>query len=189
MPVILVFNSDYDRKSAISSSELRINSQIRAREVRLIDDEEQNIGVVSLQQAIEMAEEAGLDLVEVAPNAKPPVCKIMDYGKFQYQQQKRERNRRKNQKAIQVKEIQLRPKTDDHHLGFKVKDARRWIEEGMKVRIKVKFRGREITHSSIGLERLNRISAELADVAVVEQRPSLEGYNMTMVLAPIPEKK
>jgi translation initiation factor IF-3 len=135
------------------------------------------------------AEEAGMDLVEVAPNANPPVCRIMDYGKYQYQQQKRERNRRKNQKAVQVKEIQLRPKTDDHHLGFKIKDARRWIEDGMKVRVKMKFRGREVTHSDIGRERLNDIIAQLNDVAVVEQRPNLEGYNMTMVLAPIPEKK
>lgn len=136
-----------------------------------------------------MAEEAGLDLVEVAANANPPVCRIMDYGKYQYQQQKRERNRRKNQKTVQVKEIQLRPKTDDHHLGFKIKDARRWITEGMKVRIKMKFRGREVTHSDIGRQRLNNIIKELNDIAVVEQRPSLEGYNMTMVLAPIPDKK
>ena len=128
-------------------------------------------------------------MVEVAPNADPPVCRIMDYGKYQYQQQKRDRNRRKNQKAIQVKEIQLRPKTDGHHLSFKVKDARKWISEGMKVRVKMKFRGREVTHSDIGRERLDAIIKELDDVAVVEQRPNLEGYNMTMVLAPIPEKK
>ncbi len=113
----------------------------------------------------------------------------MDYGKYQYQQQKRERSRRKNQKAVQVKEIQLRPKTDDHHLSFKVKDARKWISDGMKVRVKMKFRGREVTHSEIGRERLDAIIKELNDVAVVEQRPNLEGYNMTMVLAPIPEKK
>lgn len=136
-----------------------------------------------------MAEEASLDLVEVAPNANPPVCRIMDYGKYQYQQQKRERNRKRNQKTVQVKEIQLRPKTDDHHLGFKIKDARRWISDGMKVRIKMKFRGREVTHSDIGRERLEEIIKDLDDVAVVEQKPNLEGYNMTMVLAPIPDKK
>jgi len=144
---------------------------------------------VSIDDALNKAADAGLDLVEVAPNAKPPVCRIMDYGKYQYQQQKRERSRRKNQKAVQVKEIQLRPKTDDHHLGFKIKDARRWIEDGMKVRVKMKFRGREVTHSDIGRERLDGIIAELDDVAIVEQRPNLEGYNMTMVLAPIPDKK
>jgi translation initiation factor IF-3 len=136
-----------------------------------------------------MAEQSGLDLVEVAPNAKPPVCRIMDFGKYQYQQQKRERNRRKNQKAIQIKEIQLRPKTDDHHLGFRIKDARKWISEGMKVRVKMRFRGREVTHAEIGFDRLNAIVEELKDIAIVEQKPNLEGYNMTMVLAPIPEKK
>ncbi len=155
----------------------------------MIDENEQNVGVVPINDALQMAEEAGLDLVEVAPNATPPVCRIMDYGKYQYQQQKRERSRRKNTKTMQVKEIQLRPKTDDHHLSFKVKDARRWIADGMKVRVKMKFRGREVTHSDIGRERLEEIIQQLDDVAVVEQRPNLEGYNMTMVLAPIPDKK
>lgn len=173
----------------ISSSDYRINNQIRAREVRLIDEEEQNIGVVSLSDAIARAEQAGLDLVEVAPNANPPVCRIMDFGKFQYEKQKRERKARKQQKQIQIKEIQLRPKTDDHHLSFRIKDARRWIEDGMKVRVKMRFRGREITHPDIGRERLDNIIEQLKDIAVVEQRPNLEGYNMTMVLAPNPEKK
>jgi translation initiation factor IF-3 len=136
-----------------------------------------------------MAEEAGLDLVEVAPNADPPVCRIMDFGKYQYQQQKRESRRKKNQKAIQIKEIQLRPKTDDHHLSFKIKDARRWIADGMKVRVKMRFRGREITHPNIGRERLDSIIEQMSDIAVVEQKPNLEGYNMTMVLAPISDKK
>lgn len=136
-----------------------------------------------------MAETSGLDLVEVAPNANPPVCRIMDFGKFQYQRQKKERQQKKNQKSIQVKEIQLRPKTDDHHLSFKIRDARKWISEGMKVRVKIRFRGREITHSDIGRDRLNNIIEQLKDIAVVEQRPTLEGYNMTMVLAPMTENK
>jgi translation initiation factor IF-3 len=157
--------------------------------VRLIDEEEQNVGVVPLSQAIERAEQAGLDLVEVAPNANPPVCRVMDFGKFQYEKQKRERKARKQQKQIQVKEIQLRPKTDDHHLGFRIKDARRWIEDGMKVRVKMRFRGREITHPDIGRERLDDIIEQLKDIAIVEQKPNLEGYNMTMVLAPNPDKK
>lgn len=148
-----------------------------------------NVGIVSIDRALEIAEENNLDLVEVAPNANPPVCKVMDFGKFQYEKQKREKRAKKQQKQIQVKEIQLRPKTDDHHLGFKVNDARRWIEDGMKVRVKMRFRGREITHPEIGRERLDKIIVQLQDVAVVEQRPNLEGYNMTMVLAPIPEKK
>jgi translation initiation factor IF-3 len=185
----LFINLEKIGSQTISTQDLRINNQIRTREVRLIDSEEQNVGVVSLEQALQMAEEADMDLVEVAPNANPPVCRIMDYSKYQYQQQKRERSRRKNQKAVQVKEIQLRPKTDDHHLGHKIKNARRWISEGMKVRIKMKFRGREVTHSDIGRERLKDIIAELEDIAIVEQRPNLEGYNMTMVLAPIPDKK
>jgi len=144
---------------------------------------------VSTADALSRAEQAGLDLVEVAPNADPPVCRIMDFGKFQYEKQKREKKAKKTQKTIQIKEIQLRPKTDDHHLSFRIKDARRWIADGMKVRVKLRFRGREITHSNIGRDRLDKIIEELSDVAVVEQRPNLEGYNLTMVLAPIPEKK
>jgi len=147
------------------------------------------LGVVPIDEALEKAEVAGLDLVEVAPNANPPVCRIMDFGKFQYEKQKRERKARKQQKTIQVKEIQLRPKTDDHHLSFRLKDARRWIEDGMKVRVKMRFRGREITHPEIGRERLDSIIEQMKDVAVVEQRPNLEGYNMTMILAPNPENK
>lgn len=136
-----------------------------------------------------MAEESHLDLVEVAPGAEPPVCRIMDFGKFQYEKQRRERKARKQQKNVEIKEIQLGPKTDDHHLGFKVRDARRWIEEGMKVRVRVKFKGREITHPEIGRDRLDKIAEELGDVAIVEQKPNLEGRTMLMVLAPIPEKK
>lgn len=147
------------------------------------------MGVVPIDEALDKAIEAGLDLVEVAPNANPPVCRIMDFGKFQYEKQKRERKARKQQKTIQVKEIQLRPKTDDHHLSFRLKDARRWIEDGMKVRVKMRFRGREITHPEIGRERLDSIIEQMKDVAVVEQRPNLEGYNMTMILAPNPDNK
>lgn len=187
--LLCVSNFREERNQTISSSEYRTNNQIRAREVRLIDESEQNVGVIPLSEALEMAEQASLDLVEVAPGANPPVCRIMDFGKFQYEKQKREKRAKKQQKQIQVKEIQLRPKTDDHHLGFKVNDARRWIEDGMKVRVKMRFRGREITHPEIGRERLDKIIAQLQDVAVVEQKPNLEGYNMTMVLAPIPEKK
>lgn len=136
-----------------------------------------------------MAEEAHLDLVEVAPGAEPPVCRIMDFGKFQYEKQRRERKARKQQKNVEIKEIQLGPKTDDHHLGFKIRDARRWITDGMKVRVRVKFKGREITHPEIGRDRLEKIAEELGDVAVVEQRPNLEGRAMLMVLAPISDKK
>jgi len=136
-----------------------------------------------------MAEEQGLDLVEVAPGADPPVCRIMDFGKFQYEKQRRERKARKQQKNVEVKEIQFGPKTDDHHLGFKVRDARRWITDGKKVRVRVKFKGREITHPEIGRERLEKIAADLEDVAMIEQRPNMEGRAMLMILAPITEKK
>lgn len=136
-----------------------------------------------------MAEEHELDLVEVAPSAAPPVCRIMDFGKFRYEKERRERKAKKQQKIVEVKEIRLRPKTDDHHLGFKVRDARKWIADGMKVRIQIRFRGREVTHADIGLDRLKEIIEEMKDVAVVEQAPNLEGYNLTAVLAPIPDKK
>lgn len=131
----------------------------------------------------------GLDLVEVAPDANPPVCKALDYGKFLYEQQRKERKARKNQVIVKVKEIQLKPKTDDHHLGFKIKEARKWLEDGMKVKIRVRFRGREITHAHIGRERLEEIKNLLSDVGVVEQMPNIEGRDMLMVLAPIGDKK
>ncbi|GAB4471969.1 MAG: hypothetical protein Kow00124_09460 [Anaerolineae bacterium] len=140
--------------------------------------------MVSLQEALRRAEEAELDLVEVAPQANPPVCRIMDYGKFQYEQAKKEKAARKQQKTIEVKEIRLRPKTTDHHLSFKIRDARRWLEEGMKVKVRIRFRGREITYPEIAREQLERIASELEDVCVVEQRPDMEGRTMLMVLAP-----
>lgn len=177
----------------ISSPEYRINRQIRAREVRVIIDEgagqSTNIGVVTLDEALDMAEERNLDLVEVAPEARPPVVKIMDFGKFQYEKQRRERKARKQQKNVEVKEIQLGPKTDEHHLGFKIRDARRWIEQGMKVKVRVKFKGREITHPDIGRDRLDMIAAQLEDIAIIEQKPNMEGRAMLMILAPIPDKK
>lgn len=148
-----------------------------------------NQGVMTLNDAIAMAEEMSLDLVEVAPDAKPPVCRIMDFGKFQYERQRKERRARKQQKNVEVKEIQLGPKTDSHHLGFKVRAAREWIEQGMKVKVRMKFKGREITHPEIGREKLEFIANQLADVAAVEQKPNLEGRAMLMVLAPSSEKK
>ncbi len=145
--------------------------------------------VVSLNTALDMAEARGLDLVEVSPNADPPVCRIMDFSKFLYEQQRKERKARKQQKQIEVKEIQLHPKTSDHHLSFKVRDARRWIGDGMKVRVRIRFRGREIAHSDIGRTRLDNIAKELSDVAIIEQSPSMEGSTMLMVLAPASEAK
>jgi translation initiation factor IF-3 len=161
--------------------------------VRVIIDEgsgkSSNAGIMSLNDALREAEDLNLDLVEVSPDAKPPVCKVMDFGKFQYERQRRERKARRQQKNVEVKEIQLGPKTDDHHLGFKIRDARRWIEQGMKVKVRMKFKGREITHPEIGRDRLDYIATELGDVAVIEQKPNLEGRAMLMILAPSNEKK
>lgn len=137
-----------------------------------------------IQEAQRIAEEADLDLVEVAPNADPPVCRVMDYGKFLYERTKKERDARKAQTKIEVKEIQLRPKTNEHHRGFKVRDARRWLEDGMKVKVRVRFRGREIDYVDLALQDLKEVAEELADVAMVEVPPAMEGRSVLMILAP-----
>jgi translation initiation factor IF-3 len=168
----------------ISTSEYRINEEIRTREVRLIGPDGDNKGVVPLSEALDLAREAELDLVEVAPNANPPVCRVMDYGKFLYEKAKKEREARKSQTKVEIKEIRLRPKTSDHHKSFKVRDARRWLEEGKKVRVRIRFRGREITYPEIALEDLKAIAEELSDVGMIEQAPSMEGRTMLMTLAP-----
>jgi translation initiation factor IF-3 len=177
------------REGPISSRELRINESIRVREVRVIDRDGQNLGVLPIQEALRLARERQLDLVEVSPQANPPVCRILDYGKFLYEQQKKEREAKKAQKIIEVKEIRLRPKTDLHHRGFKVRDARRWLEQGMKVKVRIRFRGREITHPEVALQDLQEIAEELSDIANVEVQPNMEERTMLMVLAPAPNKK
>ena len=146
--------------------------------------ENENYGVVSIREALAIANDRNLDLVEVSPNADPPVCRIMDFSKFLYERSKREREARKAQKTIEIKEIRLRPKTNDHHLSFKVRDARRWLGDGMKVRVRVRFRGREITHSELARQQLHEVAQILNDVAIVEQSPSMDGRTMLMVLAP-----
>ncbi len=147
--------------------------------------------MVSIDEAQRLAREAELDLVEVAPTADPPVCRVMDFGKFIYERAKKEREARKSQTKIEVKEIRLRPKTNDFHLELKVKDARRWLSEGMKVKVRIRFRGREITYPEIALNDLKQVAELLSDVAVIEQAPALEGRTMLMVLAPgkLPKKK
>lgn len=152
--------------------------------MRLIGAKGENVGVVPIDQALRMAREADLDLVEVAPGATPPVCRIMDFGKFLYERTKKDREARKAQTKIEVKEIRLRPKTNEHHRSFKVDDARRWLGDGMKVRVTIRFRGREITYPELALEDLREIAAALADVATVEQAPMMEGRTMGMVLSP-----
>lgn len=152
--------------------------------MRLIDDSNENVGVVTLFRALELAEEAGLDLVEVAPTASPPVCRIMDFGKFQYEKQRRERKAKKAQKIVEVKQVRLNPATDDYHLGFKMDDAKRWLSEGNKVRFSIRFRGRQNLHTDIGRTRLVRIAEDMKEFGIVEQPPTLEGNTMTMTLAP-----
>ena len=140
--------------------------------------------MVSIEEANRVARDAELDLVEVAPNSDPPVCRVMDFGKFIYERAKKEREARKAQTKIEVKEIRLRPKTNEHHRDLKVRDARRWLEAGMKVKVRIRFRGREITYPEIALEDLKLVAEDLSDVAAIEQAPALEGRTMLMVLAP-----
>ena len=150
----------------------------------MIGPNSENIGVVTIDEANRIARDAELDLVEVAPNSDPPVCRVMDFGKFVYERAKKEREARKAQTKIEVKEIRLRPKTNEHHRNLKVRDARRWLESGMKVKVRIRFRGREITYPEIALEDLRLVAEDLSDLAVVEQAPALEGRTMLMVLAP-----
>ena len=140
--------------------------------------------MIDTSAAMRMAREVELDLVEVAPNSDPPVCRIMDFGKFLYEKEKKEKEARKSQTKIEIKEIRLRPKTNEHHRGFKTRDARKWLLDGMKVKVTIRFRGREITYPEIALEDLREIAEALSDIAVVEIAPSMEGRVMNMILAP-----
>jgi len=146
------------------------------------------VGVVTTQEALRIAREANLDLVEVSPNTDPPVCRVLNFGKFLYEKSKKEREARRAQTKIEIKEIRLRPKTTDHHRGFKLRDARRWLLEGMKVKVRIRFRGREITYPEIAREDLAQIAQELSDVGVVEQNPDMEGRTMLMVIGPAKKK-
>ena len=168
-----------------------MNDAIRVPQVRLIGANGENVGVVSIEDAQRMAREAELDLVEVAPAADPPVCRVMDFGKFVYERAKKDREARKAQTKIEVKEIRLRPKTNEHHREFKVRDARRWLLDGNKVKVRIRFRGREIDYLDIALTDLKEVAEALSDVGIVEQAPALEGRTMLMVLAPgkAPKKK
>ncbi|MBF0296524.1 MAG: translation initiation factor IF-3 [Magnetococcales bacterium] len=170
---------------AVSPDTTRINEQIRVPEVRLIDEKGQQVGVISTYQALARAIEAGQDLVEVAPEARPPVCKIMDYAKFKYQKAVRERQARKKQVRIEIKEIKFRPGTDTHDFDVKLRSMRKFLEEdGDKVKCTLRFRGREMAHQELGLALLKRVEEALSDVAKVEQPPKLMGRQITMVVAP-----
>jgi translation initiation factor IF-3 len=163
---------------------VRINDRIRAKEVRVIDDDGSQLGIMPPAQALTLAEEKGLDLVEIAPTADPPVCRIMNSGKWMYQQAKRESEARKHQRHIQVKEIKFRPKIDDHDFTFKRRNAERFLQEGNKVKATVIFRGREAVHSEIGRRILDRFAQELEGAGIVESSPKHEGMTMVLVLSP-----
>lgn len=166
---------------------MRINDEIRAREVRLVGEAGEQLGILPFREAARIAMEKSLDLVEVAPGAKPPVCRLMDYGKYKYEQSKREREARKKQKIITIKEVKLRPNIEDHDLEVKTRNAIRFLQEGDKVKVTVMFRGREISHASLSKELCNRLARSAADISVVEREPKVEGRNMIMILAPKPE--
>jgi translation initiation factor IF-3 len=162
----------------------RINEEIRAHSVQLIDQNGQNLGSVEVQLALQRAQDAGLDLVEIAPNSTPPVCKILDYGKYKYQAQKKAAEARKKQKVVEVKEIKLRPMIDDHDYDVKMRSMQRFFEEGDKVKVTLRFRGREMAHQELGYQLLNRVKDDTLKIAKVEQEPRFEGRQVVMVLAP-----
>ena len=162
----------------------RANEQIDAPEIRLIDYTGDNLGVVPIGEALARAEETGLDLVEISPNADPPVCKILDYGKLKYEEQKKRNVARKKQKIIEVKEIKMRPNIDVHDYDFKMRAIHRFLDEGDKVKVTMRFRGREMAHQEIGMQVLERVRGDLEQLAKVEQSPKMEGRQMTMVMAP-----
>jgi translation initiation factor IF-3 len=170
-------------KTSVQDS-TRVNRAIRAREVRLIGADGQQLGIMLTRDALATAEELELDLVEVAPNAEPPVCRLMDYGKYLYEKQKRERESRKLQKQIEVKEVRLRPKTDEHDIQVVLTKIRKFAKEGAKIRVRIRFRGREIYHPEVAQELLDRVANDASDVTVVEARAILDGRSMVMLLAP-----
>ena len=163
----------------------RVNEKIRETEIRLIGADGENVGVTTPEEGMRLAEIAGLDLVEISPNARPPVCKVMDFGKFKYEQQKRESEARKKQKIIEIKEIKFRPNTDVHDYGVKMRNVVKFLENGDKVKITMRFRGREMAHQNLGLELLHRVAADVEEIGKVENMPKLEGRQMVMLIGPV----
>lgn len=179
---IPITRRDFPRPTIADTT--RINSEIRANSVRVVDVSGQQLGILSIRDALAIATEKQLDLVEVAPNANPPVCRLMDYGKYLYEKQKRERESRKAQKQIEVKELRLRPKTDEHDVQVVLTKIRKFVGEGAKVRVRIRFRGREMQHPEVARTLLERVAKEVADVTAVESMPLLDGSSMIMVLIP-----
>ncbi|GGE17624.1 translation initiation factor IF-3 [Marinithermofilum abyssi] len=172
------------RWQVISKEQQQVNEAIRAREVRLIDAQGNQLGIKPLREALRLAQEAELDLVNVAPQAKPPVCRIMDYGKYRYEQSKREKEARKKQKTIQVKEIRFSPSIEEHDVQTKLRNVKKFLKKGDKVKLSIRFRGREITHQELGRSILDRMAEEVKDLGEVERKPKLEGRHMIMILSP-----
>nr|WP_211364219.1 translation initiation factor IF-3 [Propionivibrio limicola] len=166
----------------------RTNEEITTPEIRLVGIEGEALGIMSIRQALHLAEEAGVDLVEIAPLAQPPVCRIMDYGKFKYQEQKRQHEQKLKQKQVQVKEVKLRPGTDENDYQIKLRNMIRFLQENDKVKVTLRFRGREMAHQEIGMRQIERIKIDLQEFASVEQMPKMEGRQMVMVLAPAKKK-
>lgn len=166
----------------------RVNENIRTPEIRLIGAEGENVGVVTPARAIEMAIEAGLDLVEISPNANPPVCKIMDFGKFKYETQKREAEARKKQKTIEIKEVKFRPNTDTNDYNVKMRNVFKFLENGDKVKVTLRFRGREMAHQNLGRELLERVAEDTKEIGRIENFPKMEGRQMVMLIGPLPNK-
>ncbi len=182
-PVFCFFSIKSGGEPAITK-DFRINEEIRAREVRVVDGEGSQLGIFSPRDALRLAEERHLDLVEIAPAAKPPVCKIMDFGKYKYEQSKREKEARKKQKTISVKEVKLRPNIEDHDFEVKARNATRFLKDGDKVKATIIFRGREIVHTQLGQQLLKRLAEYVKEYSLVERQPRLEGRNMIMILSP-----
>ncbi|MFJ8451379.1 translation initiation factor IF-3 [Aerococcus viridans] len=170
------------------AKDMFVNENIRARELRVIDSEGEQLGVLSKDEALSKAEQVELDLVLVSPNAKPPVARIMDYGKYRYEQQRKEREQRQNQKQVSLKEVRLSPTIEKNDFETKLRQARKFLEKGDKVKASIRFRGRAITHKEIGREVLERFAEELKDVAEVEQRPKMEGRSMSLQMGPTADK-
>ena len=171
-------------RRCIRINDLMINEEIRDREVRVVDQNGEQLGVMPIRQALDLADEQQLDLVKIAPQAKPPVCKLMDYGKYRFEQSKREREIRKNQKVIEVKEVRLSATIEDHDVDVRVKNAIKFLQDGNKVKVTIRFRGRQITHSEIGREQMRNFAERIKDYGTVDKQPVIEGRNMSMFISP-----
>ncbi|MDD2586046.1 MAG: translation initiation factor IF-3 [Syntrophomonadaceae bacterium] len=166
------------------SKDWRVNEEIRVKEVRLVSDTGEQLGIVPIREALELSLDKGLDLVEVAPSARPPVCRLMDYGKYKFEQNKREKEARKKQKVISVKEVKMRPNIEDHDFQVKAKNARKFLDAGDKVKVTIMFRGRQITHPELGERLTLKMAEQLSDISAVEKPPKVEGRNMVAILVP-----